>query len=418
MLRPSAKQLELAHWWHRPETADLDGVIAEGAIRSGKTHAMLAGFLTWSRSTFSGQSFIIAGKSVGALKRNVVAPMLSMLSQMGWRHTYNRSELYIECGGNVYYLFGANNEASQDVLQGLTAAGAYADEVALFPKSFVDQMAARCSVEGAKLWLNCNPEGPDHFFKREWVDRADERRMLRLHFGMRDNPSLSERTIERYERMFTGVFRDRYILGLWTMAEGLVYPDYRDAMEPRFELFAESDGSPNFARLAVSCDYGTQNAFAALLWAFDGRIWHVVREYRYSGRDTGRQKTDADYVADMRAFADGLGRVPFVVDPSAASFIAAMRREGFTVRKAKNDVMDGIRQTGAAMATGTVRIADDLPELAKEFGGYVWDGKGDDKPVKVNDHLMDALRYGVATLGMARQPRERGVSVLERLANG
>lgn len=400
MLRPSGKQLTLAHWWHRPETEHLSGIIAEGAVRSGKTYGLLVGFLTWSRSTFTGQNFILAGKSVGALKRNVVQPMLALMRQMGWRYRYNRSELFIECGGNVYYLFGASNEASQDVLQGITAAGCLADEAALFPKSFIDQMVARCSVDGSKLWFDCNPSYPTHFFKTEWVDRADELGLLLLHFTMTDNPSLTDQIRARYERMFTGVFRDRYILGLWTLAEGLVYPDYKTALEPRY--------SGSATRYAVSCDYGTQNAFAALLWASDGAIWHVVKEYRYSGRDTGHQKTDADYVADMRAFSDGLpDDAPFIIDPSAASFIAAMRREGFKVRKAKNDMMDGIRMTGSAIATGLVRIADDLPELEKEFAGYVWDDKGaGDRPVKVNDHLMDALRYGVATLRIVRESKE------------
>lgn len=401
MLRPSAKQLALAHWWHRPETRGLSGVIAEGAVRSGKTYALLVGFLTWSRSSFAGQNFIIAGKSVGAVKRNVVQPMLALMRSMGWRYVYNRSELFIECGGNVYYLFGAANDASQDVLQGITAAGCLADEAALFPKSFIDQMVARCSVDGSRLWFDCNPSYPTHFFKTEWVDRADELGLMLLHFTMEDNPSLSPEIRARYERMFTGVFRDRYVLGLWTLAEGLVYPAYREALEPTFALF-DDDDEPRFSKLAVSCDYGTMNAFAALLWASDGAAWHVVREYRHSGRDTGHQKTDGDYVADMGDFLGGLPRdTPFIIDPSAASFIAAMRRAGFKVRKARNDVMDGIRETASCMAAGLVRIADDLPELAKEFAGYVWDDRAaGDRPVKADDHLMDALRYGVATLRM------------------
>lgn len=393
----SEKQHRLATWWSEGSGDEhLDGVIAEGAIRSGKTWAMIEGFLLWSQCRFSGCNLIVAGRTIGSLKRNVVQPMCQIMRSFGWAYAYNRSENFIEIGSNRYYLFGASTEASQDVLQGLTAAGCYADEVALFPKSFVDQMVGRCSVEGSKLWFNCNPSYPTHFFKTEWVDRADELNLLHLRFSMDDNPTLSRAIRERYERMFTGVFYDRYILGLWTLAEGLVYPAFKDALEPRWEGDA--------LRWAVSCDYGTQNAFAALLWAHDGSAWHVVREYRYSGRDEGHQKTDADYVADMGAFLGDLPRdTPFVVDPSAASFIAAMRREGFSVRKARNAVEDGIRETAAAMAQGLVRIADDLPELAKELSGYVWDAKANgDRPVKENDHLCDALRYGVATLRMIR----------------
>lgn len=404
MIRPSKKQLTLAHWWHRPATRDKDGVIADGAIRSGKTHGMITGFMTWSRDTFTGECFIVAGKSMGALKRNVVRPMLKFLRTVGWEYTYNRSEGFIDVGGNTYYLFGANNEASQDVLQGLTAAGCYADEVALFPKSFVDQMVGRCSVDGSKMWLNCNPSYPTHFFKTEWVDRADELNLLHLHFDMTDNPSLSDAIRARYERMFTGVFYDRYIRGLWTLAEGLVYPRFQEALEDRYE-------GP-CVKHAVSCDYGTQNAFAALLWGWDGRVWHVIREYRYSGRDTGVQKTDVEYVEDMAAFVAGIGDVTFIVDPSAASFIAAMRKAGMRTRKARNDVMDGIRETSSCMVQGLVRIARDTPELQKEFAGYVWDEKAGDAPVKVNDHLMDALRYGVATLRIY-QPRREARSRLE-----
>lgn len=392
-MRYSDKQRRLATWWAEGSPdAGRDGVIAEGAIRSGKTLSMCAGFLLWSQRRFSGRGFIVAGRSVGSLKRNVVGPMLSLIRDMGWPCEYNRSEGRIAVGSNVYWLFGASNESSQDVLQGLTAAGCYADEAALFPEGFVDQMAGRCSVEGAKLWLNCNPRGPEHFFKRKWVDRADELNLLHLRFGMRDNPSLSEATIARYERMFSGVFYDRYILGLWTLAEGLVYPDYKQAFEDPWEGSATG--------WCVSCDYGTQNAFAALLWACDGRAWHCVREYRYSGREEGRQKTDADYVEDMREFARGVPPgTPFVVDPSAASFVAAMRRAGFKVRKARNDVLDGVRETAACMQSGAVRISTACAETEREFAGYAWDEKaGCDRPVKENDHMMDALRYFVATM--------------------
>lgn len=409
-MRASPKQLALAHWWHRPATRDMDGVIAEGAVRSGKTYAMVTGFLTWSRSEFHGGAFIVAGRSVGALKRNVVRPMLEVMRRMGWSYEYNRSEQRIDCGGNAYYLFGASNEAAQDVLQGLTACGAYADEAALFPEGFIDQMAARCSVEGSKLWFNCNPRHPSHFFKTRWIDRAEELNLLHLRFEMRDNPSLSERTIERYERMYTGVFYKRYILGLWTLAEGLVYPDYEQAFEPTYEGRA--------ARWAVSCDYGTQNAFAALLWAYDGRVWHCVDEYRHSGRETGRQKTDGDYLEDMRRFTaripDG-EEFPFVVDPSAASFIALLRRGGFKVRRARNDVLDGIRETAACMQVGAVRVSDGCGEVRTEFAGYSWKD-GEDAPVKENDHMMDALRYFVATMRLARAQEEEHESPFVRRA--
>lgn len=402
----SEKQRQLATWWGEGTgTEDCDGVIAEGAIRSGKTWAMCLGFLLWSQCRFSYRKFIVAGYSIETLKRNVVAPMTEILRALDWPYNFNRAENKIEIGTNTYHLFGANKERSQDSLQGLTAAGCYADEVALFPKSFVDQMVARCSVEGSRLWFNCNPSYPTHFFKTEFVDRAQELGLLHLQFRMRDNPTLSPSIIERYERMYTGVFYDRYIRGLWTLAEGLVYPNYEQALADVPEGIAPTE-------YAVSCDYGTQNAFAALLWGKARGVWWVLREYRYSGRDTGHQKTDADYVADMAEFTRGIEGAPFIVDPSATSFIAAMRRAGFRVRKARNDVMDGIRETGAAMGEGRFRIGRDTPELQKELQGYVWDGREDgDRPVKVNDHLCDALRYGVATLHIDRPEKKRTASL-------
>ena len=403
MQRFSGKQDRLATWWSEtePETCGCEGVIAEGAIRSGKTWAMCLGFLLWSQARFRNECFIIAGKTIETLKRNVIGPMGQILRELGWPWAFNRAENRIEIGLNTYYLFGAAKESSQDALQGLTAAGCYADEVALFPESFVDQMVARCSVEGSKLWFNCNPSYPSHFFKVQFVDRADELNLLHLHFDMADNPTLSPAIIDRYERMYTGVFYDRYILGMWTLAEGLVYPGYAEAIEE------EPPEDSALGRWTASLDYGTQNAFAALLWGFDGRVWHVVREYRYSGRDTGHQKTDRDYVEDMADFVAGLPERPvFIVDPSASSFIAAMRREGFKVRKARNDVMDGIRETGVCMQQGRVRIAAGCSGLIKELGGYVWDSRADgDRPVKVEDHSCDALRYGVATMRMFKEKK-------------
>lgn len=220
----SRKQLKLVTWWlPNSPYRDYDMLVADGSIRSGKTVAMIDSFTTWAQENFSNQDFIIAGKSMGALKRNVIKPMFQILNVKGTPYHYNRSENFIEIGTNTFYCFGANTEASQDVLQGLTAAGAYADEAALFPKSFVDQMIGRCSIEGSKIFMNCNPAGPYHWFKTEYIDKAQEKRILHLHFTMDDNLSLSEKVKERFRSMFDGVFFQRYILGSWVLAEGIIY---------------------------------------------------------------------------------------------------------------------------------------------------------------------------------------------------
>ena len=397
----SRKQKKLLTWW-MPQSPyrDYDIVISDGAIRSGKTFAGIDGFVTWSLHTFREQSFIIAGKSIGALKRNVLRPMFQMLNAKGIPYQYNRSENFIVIGNNTYYCFGANNEASQDFLQGLTAAGAYADEVALFPHSFVEQMIGRCSVEGSKIWMNCNPEGPYHFIKTDYIDNAEEKKILRLHFTLDDNLTLSEEIKERYRRMFSGVFYQRNILGLWVMAEGVVYD-----MFDREKHVVPTVDRP-YTQYYVSMDYGTQNPTTFGLWGLHDGVWYKIKEYHYDGRSEARQKTDEEYYEDLVEFVGNLPIRSLIVDPSAASFIALVRKKGrFNVRKAKNDVLEGIRNMATALATGLIKYNDCCIETFREFASYVWDEKatqrGEDAPLKMNDHHMDADRYFVNTVVMA-----------------
>lgn len=229
----SVQQRKLMHWWRPGLTfAENDFVIADGAIRSGKTIACIIGFMTWSQEMFAGESFILAGKTMGALKKNVIRPMLQILEAWGWPYEYIRSgtDARIEIGSNTYYLYGANTEAAQDALQGLTAAGAYLDEAALFPRSFVDQAIGRCSVEGAKIWMNCNPAGPHHYIREEYILKAREKKVYHLHFAMTDNLTLSRGVLERYRRLWPhgSVFYKRFILGRWVAADGLIYQQFAD----------------------------------------------------------------------------------------------------------------------------------------------------------------------------------------------
>lgn len=265
----SIKQKKLLFFWEKGSPfADKDIVIADGAIRSGKTIAMICSFFRWSLKHFKGENFILAGKTIGALKKNVIGPMQQILKALGLEYTYNRSENFIVIGDNTYYMYDASTEASQDKLQGLTAAGALADEVALFPQSFVDQMIGRCSVDGAKIFMNCNPGSPYHFVKTELIDKSKEKNILYMHFTMDDNLSLSERVKERFRRMFSGVFFKRYILGLWVQAEGLIY-DMFDEVKHKVQTIIRE-----YKEFYISCDYGTQNATVFLLWGkyFDLQI--------------------------------------------------------------------------------------------------------------------------------------------------
>lgn len=399
----SSKQKKLLMWWtDKSPYKDFDMVIAEGAIRSGKTIACIDSFITWSLAKHRSQNFIIAGKSMGALKRNVLEPMFQILTAKGIEYHYHRSENpHVVIGSNTYYLFGASNEASQDTLQGLTAAGAYLDEVALFPQSFVDQAIGRCSAEtdgvGAKLFFNCNPEGPYHWFKTEFIDKAKEKRILVLHFTMEDNLSLSDKVKGRFRRMFAGVFFKRYILGLWVMAEGVIY----DMFDKDKHVVPTEDR--RYAQYYVSCDYGTQNPTTFGLWGLSEGVWYKVKEYHYDGRAKSRQKTDEEYCDDLMEFVGDVTVKGVIVDPSAASFIAAIKKRGMLrVIKAANDVVDGIRDMASALVEGLIKYNDCCIETFREFSSYVWDEKasarGEDKPLKTNDHQMDGDRYFVHTI--------------------
>ena len=380
-----------------------DLLLADGAIRSGKTIACITAFVLFT-GRFRHENFILAGKTLNSLARNVAGPMQRILTAMEVPFFVHKSEQKIVIGDNTIYLFGAYDEKSQDRLQGLTAAGALADEAALFPRSFVDQMIGRCSVPGARVFLNCNPSAASHYLKTEYIDRAEEKRILRLHFTLDDNPSLSPKIRERYERMYTGVFYRRFILGEWVQAEGLVY-----------DLFGErniADPPERPSEWAVSCDYGTQNATVFLLWGRVGGSWYAAEEYYYSGRDALRQKTDNEYRDDLLALAAGRPVSRMAVDPSAASFIALVRQTTpIPVVKAKNTVLDGIRAVSRALDEGRIFISPRCVHTLDEFAQYAWDARVDgiDRPRKEHDHAMDAVRYFVTTILNGG----RGVHVLQ-----
>lgn len=405
----SRKQLKLLNWWRKgSKYEDHDIVIADGAIRSGKTISMLCSFLQFTQTKFDGETFIIAGKTIGSLKKNVIEPMKQILNAWGWKFEYNRSENYLIIGSNTYYMYDANNEASQDKLQGLTAAGALADEVVLFPKNFIDQMIGRCSVDGAKIFMNCNPAGPYHYIKTEFIDKAREKLICYLHFTMDDNLSLSDKVKERFRRMFTGVFYKRYILGLWCQAEGVIYDMFDETKHKVKSILRD------YTEHYVSIDYGTQNATAFILWGKCKGIWYAVKEYYYSGRDTGKQKTDNQYYNDLVNFLGGIKPKAIIIDPSAASFITLIKENRkYKVKKAKNDVMEGIRNVGTALNNVLIQFNDICINTFKEFFSYVWDEKsvarGEDKPVKVMDHAMDAVRYFVNTVLF----KKSGLSILK-----
>lgn len=392
----SPKQLQVLSWWRDPNTRDLDAIICDGAVRSGKTTALSLGFVIWASVCFDGCSFALCGKTVTSLRRNLIVPLTGQLRLLGFDVTerVSRSFLEIRFSGhsNRFYLFGGKDEASASLIQGITLAGVLLDEVALMPRSFVEQALARCSVPGSKLWFSCNPASPAHWFFREWICKRREKHALYLHFTMRDNASLTPAIRARYERLYTGAFYDRYVLGKWTAAQGLIYPMFSEKLHT-----GEPPAAPE--RYAVSCDYGTLNPTSMGLWGLCRGCWYRIAESYYDGRKTGLPRTDEEHYAALRTLIAGRPVEAVIVDPSAASFIACIRKHGeYRAIPAKNDVLSGIRRVADAIRGGEILISPQCSDTLREFTLYAWDGSAQkDVPVKENDHAMDDIRYFVST---------------------
>ncbi len=389
----SARQKTALTWWtDKSPWHDRDMIICDGAVRSGKTLCMSLGFVLWSMTCFRSQRFALCGKTIGALRRNILSDLLPLLRALGFsvcEHVTSGS-LTIRRGSrqNTYYLFGGRDESSAALIQGVTLAGVLFDEVVLMPRSFVEQACARCSVAGSRLWFSCNPEGPGHWFYTDYIQKAGQRRALHLHFTMHDNPALSSEVRDRYARMYSGTFYRRFVLGQWVAATGRVYDFFRPDMvrEPPEEPCEE---------YRVSCDYGTVNPASFGLWGRSRGVWYRLREYYWDSKRRGRQKTDAEYAGDLLALIGDRPVSRVIVDPSAASFIEELRRLGLPVCRANNDVLAGIRATANALKNGRIVICGSCTDCLRELGLYRWEPARDgrDRVCKENDHAMDDMRY-------------------------
>ena len=392
----SKKQREALTWWLNPKHRGAQALICDGAVRSGKTFCMSLSFVFWLSLSFNGKSFAICGKTIRGARRNIVTPLMSTLAELGFRVEEKLSENYLTVDylghSNRVYIFGGKDESSAALIQGMTLAGVLFDEVALMPRSFVEQAMARCSVEGSKYWFNCNPEYPSHWFYREWIKKADIKRALYLHFTMRDNPSLSEKTIARYENLYSGAFYERFVLGRWVAVSGAIYPFMKDSS------FVTTPAGP-FEDYVVSVDYGTVNPASFGLWALRDDVWYRIEESYFDSRREGFQRTDEEHYKALLDLIGSRKARTVVVDPSAASFIETIRRHGeLSVTPANNDVLNGIRMTVNALKEGRVKICDCCADSIREFSLYRWDERGEDRPIKENDHAMDDIRYFVATI--------------------
>ena len=298
----SPKQKLALRWWALPQYRDYDAIICDGAVRSGKTVCMSLGFVCWATTCFQGTSFALCGKTITALRRNVVTPLLQTLQTLGFSCTEKSSRNYVEIAlgnrSNRFYLFGGKDESSAALIQGITLGGVFLDEVALMPRTFVEQALARCSLHAAKMWFNCNPDHPYHWFYREWIQKAAQKRALYLHFTMADNPGLSERVRQRYERLYSGIFYDRFVLGKWTVSSGVVYPMFSKERH----VVANT---PECEQFYISCDYGTVNPSSFGLWGYckTDQIWYRLQEYYYDARKEGCSRTDEAHYTALEALA-------------------------------------------------------------------------------------------------------------------
>ena len=391
----SKKQKTVFKWCYK---SDYKALICDGAVRSGKTICMITSFILWAMRQFNGGTFGICGKSVGSAERNIIMPLQSVADITHYfKVTYTRSIHLLTVEGmgkvNYFYIFGGKDESSYMLIQGITLSGIFLDEVALMPRSFVEQAITRTlSVEDSRYWFNCNPDSSEHWFYKEWVQKAEERNALHLHFLMSDNPALSQKQLDEAERQFSGVFHDRYIKGLWVLAEGLVYPMFDKKRHVLEDYTPSSD-----AFYYISCDYGTLNPCSMGLWAVEREKAVRIKEYYHDGRNKGVQKTDEEYYKALEKLADGFEIRHVIVDPSASSFITTIKKHGkFIVRKARNDVLNGIRTAMNLLDNDRIFICKCCKDIIREFSLYCWDSEKlheKDTVIKENDHAMDDMRY-------------------------
>lgn len=398
----SKQQQRLIHWW-RPGlvSSENDFVIADGSIRSGKTIACIIGFLTWSQEMFERESFILAGKTMGALKKNVVRPMLQILEAWGWSYTYLRSgtDAKIEIGSNVYYLYGANTEAAQDALQGLTAAGAYLDEAALFPRSFIDQAIGRCSVDGWKVWMNCNPEGPHAYIKEEFIDKATEKRVYRLHFVMDDNLTLSVDRKEAYRRAWSpgSVFYKRFILGLRVAADGLIYQQFADNVK-QYLVDPKWMEENEIIYATIGVDFGgTKSAHSFTLTGFTRGYKQVVvlDEYYCKKRINPKQLQD-DFIDFVRRAQSKYKVYEAYCDSAEQTLIAGLEMAcsqahvGIDIKNAiKGSINDRIAFYNSLIAQNRWKVMKHCKHIIEAFENACYDDKKKNIDIRLDDGLMN-----------------------------
>lgn len=433
--------------------------ILEGAVRSGKTIAANVRWITHVAQSPHNE-FLMSGESTDSLYRNVLKDIIAILGENNARYIKSGeggAQLILNFNGQekICYCRGAAKANDEGKIRGMTIGGWYADEITLHHQAFIKQAIARMSLEGSIALWTTNPDSPYNQIKLEYIDKAEEKNYRHWKFNLDDNNAISETYKENLRKSYSGVFYDRFIKGLWVLAEGVIYSMFNE------DKHVVEDIEREYSERVIAVDYGTQNptAFGIFRKIKGLDKWYKAKEYHHSGRESGIQKTDEEYAGEMEKFLfegvkdeletaeeklkaavklmrknknseihrkmvvnlrkelrclehkyENLRKTKIIIDPSAASFIAALKKRGLRVIKANNDVVNGIRRVSTAIKNGRLFICKSCKETIKEFGVYVWDEKaqlkGEDKPVKENDHHMDLIRYFVNTVLFNKNNRE------------
>ena len=370
-----------------------------GPVRSGKTFVANTLFLEQCYSV-SYDKFLLSGQTKETLKRNVTTDIIKLIGKDNCTYNENLGELKFSKDGEtrVIYCLGAADEPSLKKIQGGTFGGWYADELPLQQKSFRDMARTRLSVPKSKIYWTMNPDSPFHDVYTDYISSSapKNKEVFLLNFLLDDNPSLTEEYKHELRTSYSGVFYRRMILGEWCLAEGVIY-----------DMFSESscviDYEPQIIKYFVSCDYGTASTFVLLLFGVDASgIVYVLDEWSWDAKEKLQQKTDGEFLVELKKFIAGIPVSTIYPDPSATSFIALLKQNGFIVGDTDNDVITGIRIVGNGFKTANLKVHKRCVKLIKEVSSaYVWDDraqlKGVDKPLKKNDHCSDTLRYGYVT---------------------
>ena len=415
----SDKQKKIMTWWcDASPYKNWDGIIADGSVRSGKTVSMAPAFVNWAMVNYDECDFALCGKTVGSLRRNVINTLKQQLISLGYEYEEKRTEnLIVITDGNhtnYFYQFGGKDESSQDLIQGMTLGGVLFDEVALMPQSFVAQAEARCSVAGSKLWYNCNPKGPSHWFKKEYVDIAKDKKLLYLHFTMKDNLTLTQEVRERYERMFTGVFYIRNVLGLWVTAEGKIYTAFKkDNIIPVTDWYArDKDGKythpirKKISIVTMGVDFGgNKSSHAFNLTGFTSGFNELVtlKEKRIL-EDVTPNELEEQFLEFVRECIEEYPQLTTVYCDSAEQvlirgFKTVLRNNGIAlaVKNArKGEIIDRIRFYCQMMNQMRYFIVSNCKETIQALDDAVWEEDKEDVRLddgSTNIDSLDAQEY-------------------------